>query len=234
VPIAFDANLTSTPYYASPQLDNLSFNTTAAAASGAKIFLPISWFDGLGLASPDVSGGGLTWSWIFTTVNGGDKMALYVADAPTGLPSGSTISALWTEGGVNAHAASACSFTGLATGSTPDQNSATSSGTTSWSGGTLNTTVPASLIFACGMVDGSTPAFTPGAGYTEIHDWFGAADNEAWETIYRITSAPGAYNPTGVGGSGVYCGLSVSYSGPLVRDPLPIAADFPSTHFGPF
>lgn len=222
MPIALDANLSSTPTYSTGAGTTVVIVTSAAAAVGSKMFLAVSYFDNLGVVSAfDVVAGasGYAWSVASTGVNGSDFMVILVADAPSGLASGTTITVTFLDAGsspvaINARAASACSFTGLFTGTTPAQSSSTNSGTTSWTAGTVITTTADALIFGAGMVDGSTPTWTPAGTFTEVHDWAGATDNEAWETVYRVVAATGSYSAGGTGGSGAYCGSQVVFTGP--------------------
>jgi hypothetical protein len=216
--IALDANLSSPPVYASPAASSVSLTTTATAAAGSKIIVFASCFDALG-ALADVgisaSAGGLTWGLDLMSANGDDWIFVWSADAPSGLPSGTVITMDFFNGvssptNVNARVMAAVSFVGLASGlATLASSSAV--GTTSWSGGSITTVVADSLLIGFGMVDGAQTAFTPAAGYTEIHDWIGATDNESWESIYRIASATGTYTAGGSGGSGLYEGGQLDY-----------------------
>lgn len=196
--IAFDASLGShnSGTTASPTL-----TTSAAAAAGSKIILAMGWYSGT-LSS--VSGGGLTWTILKSVANGNNTSAVIVADAPSGLASGTTITASLT-GTPQATQMAAASFTGLATGTGTDGTASATDATAAWSSGSLaspTTNANDLLIGVSKQGTGSDNTDTPGTGYTELYD-FGDGTGDTTTLEYQIVSATGTYAATGTwSGSG--------------------------------
>jgi hypothetical protein len=214
--IALDANLTSTPASSNPTATSLSTNTTAAAASGSKIIAVVSWYHATATAS--LSGGSLTWHQDITTnmtVDTSMRVAIFSADAPSGLSSGTTLTATFSAGS-DGKALAAMSFTGVATGISYDGTS-TNPATTApaWDSGAISTANANDLIVGFGAQQGiGNSTATPNTNYTEAHDWTDAGANEGWESVYRIVSSTASYTAGGTfsnGGNAGVGGVSVAY-----------------------
>jgi hypothetical protein len=161
----------------------VTVTTTAAAAAGSKIFACFSWWNS-GVATLTVAGGGLTWSSrVQVNGGGGDRYAIWSADAPAGLASGSTITSTIGVGG-GGQFLNVVSYTGLATG----------------------TTISADALFigGAGVEATTSTTSTPTAG-TEIagSDVYSATAQQGTAAGYTIaaTVAARAITGTWVGGT---------------------------------
>jgi hypothetical protein len=180
----------------------VTVTTTATAAAGSKIFAYFSWWNS-GSATLTVAGGGLTWSSrVQVNGGGGDRYAIWSADAPAGLASGSTITA--RPGPAAAGSSSTVvSYTGLATGTAADAtNTATGTGASWSSGSATNLSADALFIGGSGNETTSTTS-TPTAG-TEItgSDQYSLTAQQGAVAGYTIaaTVASQAITGTWVGG----------------------------------
>jgi hypothetical protein len=216
--IAFDANLTSTPAHDNATSSSISTNTTSAAASNSKIIVVVGWWLNSADDISSVSGGGLTWNVDVKTgtAASGDKLAIVSADAPSGLASGTTITANFASALSGGRAIAAMSFTGVATGTSYDgTNNTHVTATANWTGGSLSTSNATDLIVGFGLADGAAggDTSTPSTNYSEVHDWNDNSASEAWESVYRIVSALGPHTPGGTFSAGAtdVWGLGVAY-----------------------
>jgi hypothetical protein len=182
----------------------VTVTTTAAAAAGSKIFACFSWWNS-GVATLTVAGGGLTWSSrVQVNGGGGDRYAIWSADAPAGLASGSTITSTIGVGG-GGQFLNVVSYTGLATGTTADAtNTATGTGASWSSGSATNISADALFIGGAGVEATTSTTSTPTAG-TEIagSDVYSATAQQGTAAGYTIaaTVAARAITGTWVGGT---------------------------------
>jgi hypothetical protein len=191
--IAFDKNLGTHPENAGGA--NIKLTTTAAAAAHSRVIVFVDW-NNASRTLTSVSGGGLTWAvdrQVKDTSN--YHAAIASADAPSGLPSGTVITASFSAGTTHGLIAAA-SFTGIAPTSAVDvANSATQSGVAAWSAG-VTTTNANDLVVGFSTIDANATS-TPTAPNTELHD-FGDANYFGWATsAYRIESSVGAKTVNG-------------------------------------
>lgn len=162
----------------------IALTTTNAVAAGGTIFLVVGNFNAA-VDLTSVAGGGLTWTVEAKANNGGVRAALAKAEAPSGLASGSTITATYS-GSTSERKIGAASFTGGA-GTTEDPQTNTGSGT-GWSltpsplGGT-------SLVVAAASLDTNSNS-TPDANSTELLD-FAVGTSSISVLYYRIGGAVG-------------------------------------------
>src|SRR4029078_1599650 len=167
--IAFDKDLgTNTPANDTNGANNVAFTTSQTAASNSKIIIVTSIFHATTCTLGSVSGGSLTWNVdkdLSLGATNEETIAVASADAPSGLASGTTITATFKTaiGGptncTNAPGSryiAGSSFTGIATGTTYDGTSSQISGITSWTAGAINTTNANDLIFGFGLGKGIT------------------------------------------------------------------------------
>lgn len=196
--IALDANLGTVT-------NSDTLTTSAAAASGSRVFVFVGWSHATATLT-GCSGGGLTYvvdDQYEDTIGAETHIGVISADAPSGLASSTNIVPTWsTAPGFRGLAA--VSFTGMATGSS-GYIDVTSGGkddfAQDWETHNLVTTVADTLLLAmsCGPSGTSNTADT---NYTEIHDWNFEGANDC-ATVYRIVSSTGTYNPGGAWSTGV-------------------------------
>lgn len=166
--------------------------TTAAVPSGAKIILGVHYF--ATAAMTGMAGGGLTWSIDRDQLGTSNyRCAVVSADAPSGLASGSSLTA--TFGAVADTArVGGCYVTGLATG-------ASSVDTTAGNGAASGTSATANLVtgnaddflFSTMWVDFlGAGNITPASGFTEFYD-VTHADTQKDEDSYQIVAATSTY-----------------------------------------
>jgi hypothetical protein len=146
--------------------------TSAAAAAGTRVFAFVSWFASAS-AGMTVAGGSLTWASVVQANNGSDRYAIWSASAPSGLASGTTISATGVSG-LGGLLVSVASFSGVGTADTTAQSTGTTGA--SWtSGAAANATAGALFAGGAGNETATTTSSTPSNG-AEIHDvWNSAA-----------------------------------------------------------
>jgi hypothetical protein len=199
--IAFDASLGGTAFTTGTST-TAAHTTTAAAAAGSRIIVCVGDFSPTVTVS-SVSGGGLTWvkdAQDSTTTSGHSaRGAVFSADAPAGLASGTTITATYSAT-TDARWICAQSFTGLATGAsgyltgTPPAATVAFGGTTF----TLPSITPAdadALIFGMISLDSVTADVVSwtSTGANEIQTIFNGTTTEGASTGYRIVSSIAAY-----------------------------------------
>lgn len=156
--------------------------TSAAVASGAWIFLVVGHFNA-SVTLSSVSGGSLTWTIVQVANNAGVRAALVKAQAPSGLASGTAITATYS-GTTNERKIGGASFTGGA-GTTSNNTTATGS-TTGWS---VNpTTGAAELAVAAASIDANNTS-TQDANSTELLDFAAGTVSRSF-LYYRIGGAP--------------------------------------------
>jgi hypothetical protein len=174
----------------------IAVSTTATVAAGGFIVASIAWWAAAATLS-SVSGGGLTWVIAkqaqHPTAN--PAAAIAYAQAPSGLASGTTITATYSTS-VNGRAIGLTSFTGVATSSPLDTTSGPTSSTSTTAWATSSTTIAAGsvLVAYCHMDPFTTD--TPTAPSIEALDW-GDASNLSGATLYRIEAAGGAFTIAG-------------------------------------
>lgn len=188
--IAFDASLGTVT-------NSGTLTTSAAAASGSRIFACVGWFS----STQTLTGGttsGLTWVVDHQFRAFGDaNVGIMSADAASGLASSSTIVPTFS-GSVTLRGLGAFSFTGLATGSSGYVD-ATATGSTStsagdWTTNNLATTMADTLLVGVSVAD-CVAGQSENVNYTEALDfiWF---SGQALGAAYRIVSSAATYNPT--------------------------------------
>jgi hypothetical protein len=175
----------------------VQLTTSQAAAAGSKIFLGIGHFRNTVTGVTD-NGAGLTWVSLAEPADGSNAMALFEADAPPGLASGTTITATFSAANTLSPQICAASFTGVTTGSTTDGGAVTATGSgLTWSPGPITTTFADSVIDAVAKGGaGADNTSTPDLNYNELYD-FGFGTGDFITMIYRIVSATGTYTPGG-------------------------------------
>jgi hypothetical protein len=173
----------------------MTLTTTGAAAAQGRVFLFVNWnHTSRTLAS--VSGGGLTWT-VDAQVKDSSKYhgAIASASAPTGLASGTVITATFS-GSVTHGLISAASFTGIASTNPVDRSgTSTQRGVAAWTD-SVTTTNANDLVLGWSGLDAVTTS-TPGAPNIEIQDFSNTVFGEAATSVYRIESTVGAKTVNG-------------------------------------
>lgn len=165
---------------------SLGLTTTAAVPAGGKIFVAICWFGSQTLSS--VSDGTNTYTIDKTQTTPGTtncRFAIASADAPSGLASGSTITATWSGTTADRKIAAAYS-TGVQTGAGAAYGAVGQgqSNNTAWSSTTTTVNNGDLLWGGCHWEDGVVAVNTPSGGNTELHE-FGPSGNRC-VTCYQF------------------------------------------------
>jgi hypothetical protein len=228
--LAFDHNLTSSPFTANSAQSTWPVNTSIAASANSKIVLLVSWWtdlnnSGLPPTVVTASGGSLTWHTdIIATNNNGDGISIISADAPSGLASNTTLNVTLNQTQAGGEELSAMSFTGVATGTTTEPTNSNNSNVSlsqHWTSGAITTTNANDLLVGFNVCDdGISPcgsgSYTPDTNWTEVHDFNEVTSAASYESVYRIVSSTGSYTAGGTTTQGVttapdYVGAIVAY-----------------------
>ena len=185
---AVDRTSIGSPASASGAATTVALTTNVTVASGAWIYLAISWFtNSTPLAS--VAGGGLTWSIASQVQNGSQGVALARAYAPSGLASATAITATWG-GSVSFRGICGSSFTGGSSSHTP-QDPSTATGSSNTHTNTVTTSTANALIVEAAILN-TTGVHTPTSPAVELQD-FSTTGGERLVLQYRTTTTPGDY-----------------------------------------
>lgn len=173
----------------------IPFTTTQTVAANGFIVLDVGWGDGTRTLS-SVSGGGLTWTIDKQAVAGNASngcCASVSAQAPSGLASGTTITATYS-GATVGRAIGGTSFTGVATSSPLDTSSGPTdyAATTAWT--TASTTIAAgSVLIGISHCTNTNDTSTITSPSIEAQDFGGGAGTFGQSVGYRIEAAGGAF-----------------------------------------
>jgi hypothetical protein len=177
--------------------------TVAPASAGSRIVVvAANWHGSHAPASASDSSGNVYTRHALIS-NTKERLAVFSAHAPGGLPSDSPITVTWS-GNSSYTRVMAASFTGIAaTNAVDNGNTAAPSGTgAAWFSGPASTSFSETLLFGAAGAGGDRTS-TPGAGWTEIHDVHSASADEGTTTVYRTVSTTGTYEATGTWSSAV-------------------------------
>jgi len=181
-------------------ITSCSLTTSSAVASGARIFLCLSWQLGGGtpVFSSMTAAGGLTWTLEAQIGDGalGDSSgaALIYADAPAGLASSTTLTASWT-GTAFAAVLLGSSYTGI-TGTRTAEGTDRVGTTTTWTSPTIAVGAGGIVIGICAN-DNSPQANTPTAPAVEDNDFANPSELIYGVIERRIEASAGSYNVAG-------------------------------------
>jgi hypothetical protein len=218
----------------------VTFTTTATVPSGGKILLAVGWFSA-GATLSSVSATGCTGNVMGQQANGSDRFALAYLDAPSGLASGSTVTATFSASTADSRYICGSYIEGAATGDGYGFGGANSS-TVFWDTPDVSTLPAVGDLVHGGSYNatGSTVTSEPAIG-KEIHDfnvagdsamtdtwsWAGGGPRDAhgtWSASGTIASAVVAYAPASGGASqlmaGVVTGASTTAASLTVGKPL--------------
>jgi hypothetical protein len=176
--------------------------TNADAPAGSRIFFVMAFWCATGQTTGSMTPGTLTWvvDLEATHTNGQDNLFVISADAPSGLPSGTTIQ--WNgalPATTDGRLVRVLAVTGLT--STRDGAAAASQASaTSLSSGSISTTA-ADFILGASMDDGGSGAMTVGAGYTLIESFHDTTSNESMAIEWK--DAPAGSNAATFGSNAV-------------------------------
>lgn len=194
--------------FADPGSTTIALTTTSAVASGGFIIVSVGWFNIVSLSS--VAGGGLTWTVDKQGQDGVNGPAscsagIASAQAPSGLASGTTITATFS-GSAVARNISASSFTGIKT-TTPAEASdgpkgSGGSATTAWATNSVALS-GGSLLFATSYNETSDVSNTVTAPSLQAVIVHNTASGLSSVSCYRIESSAGNYSVAGTWGGSV-------------------------------
>jgi hypothetical protein len=224
VAIALDKSLGSANGGGGNQ-SQVQLTTSQAAAAGSKIFVAVGHFRNAVTGVSD-NGPGLTWSQVSEVANGSNYISLYMADAPSGMASGTVITVTFAAANTLSPQICAASWTGVVTGTTTDGGAKTGTGSgTGWSTAGITTTNADALVVCAGKGGaGADNTDTPLTNYLELYD-FGFGTGDFITLMYRIVSATGTYTPGGTwAGSSSWAAASAAY------DAAAVAAAAPPRH----
>lgn len=161
----------------------IAFTTGSNVASGGRIVLGVGWWDSSTTLS-SVAGGSLTWTIHAQGKAGASNMHLAIvsAPAPSGLASGTTITATMSDANAFIRQIAGISFTGIDTGTPVDV------------AGTAAFTTPAAAGWATGSLSVAAGSVVVGLGYTEDTNRTSTATAPSTEFVDRvIASAPSSF-----------------------------------------
>jgi len=159
----------------------VTFTTTATVPSGGKILLAVGWFSA-GATLSSVSATGCTGNVMGQQANGSDRFALAYLDAPSGLASGSTVTATFSASTADSRYICGSYIEGAATGDGYGFGGANSS-TVFWDTPDVSTLPAVGDLVHGGSYNatGSTVTSEPSIG-KEIHDFNVASDSAMTDT----------------------------------------------------
>jgi len=175
----------------------IGLTTNQTVAASGFIVLSLGWFTAVTLSS--VAGGGLSWSIDKQGLgSGGNRNAGIVsAQAPSGLASGTTITATFSSS-ATVPQIGGTSFTGVKTSSPVDTTSGPTDqdpAATGWTSASTAISAGSVLIATC-WNETSPVTSTVTAPSLEALDWVNGADT-AETTAYRIEASAGSYTVAG-------------------------------------
>lgn len=208
--IAFGASLGTPVQDTENSLTTIALTTNVTVPSGSFIVLGITFYNsGTTLSGVADNGPGLTYSNVRQrngTVDTNHRVTMETAQAPSGMASGTVITATFSAGSFG-RAIFGAYFTGIATSSPndvfADNGSATAASPVSWNTGSATTTNADDLAVSVYWGDGQTGGTNAPASTTpttnEILDFnnAGGGNNAAWNMQYRILTATGSFNLAG-------------------------------------
>lgn len=161
-------------------------NTSAAVASGAHIFVVFGWFQN-NASTSSLSGGGLTWTKDVELRATSLHIAIHRALAPSGLASGTTLTATMSAGTPDSIMA-AGSFTGIDTVSTLGTTQSTNASTAAWNSGASNIGSAGQFMIGGSFIDNATTtASTPTSPGVELADVNIGAQSETLTIVYKLS-----------------------------------------------
>ena len=171
--------------------------TVAPASAGSRIVVVAANWHGSHVPASATDSAGNAYTRHALISNSKERLAIFSADAPGGLPVDSPITVTWS-GNSSYTRVMAASFTGIAATNALDKaNTAAPSGSGAvWVTGPVSTTASEALLVGAAGSAGDRTS-TPGAGWTEIHDVHSASADEGTTTVYRTVSSTGTYEATG-------------------------------------
>lgn len=194
--------------------NTIAFTTGSTVASGARIVVAAGWFSN-SITLSSVSGGGLTWTIDKQgrpTNPAFDSQGIASAPAPSGLASGTTITATLS-GSADARTIGGLSLLGVDTSTPVDVTSGPTGvnpSSTAWSTASISIAA-GSCIVAAAWGENTSAGSTPTSPSLEAFD---VANGDGYEqtACYRIESSAGSYTVAGTWGSSTQSGIiAVAY-----------------------
>jgi hypothetical protein len=174
--------------------------TTAAVASNGFITGFVTWYDGVGGAQTlsTVAGGSLTWAFIQFKAASGANVAIVYAQAPSGLPITTTVTATFSASVPAGRSIALSSWTGVKTASPVDGTppAGTTSSTTAWTTNAMNVQA-GSLVLGLSMQITTNLSSTPTAPSLELFDYTSGVGGFGATAAYRIETSVGTVTVAG-------------------------------------
>jgi hypothetical protein len=165
-----------------------SLVTAAAAASGSVIVFTLFTFDPNSLdASVSLAGGGLTWTRIQNQSNAQFCFTQFIAYAPSGLASGTTLTITHSAPHSPDNMMSCVSYLGVDTVTITGGGNWNTGSTQAWSSGNVSA-ASTSMLAGAGFTDGYVGTSTPTGGATEVSDFNAAAQSETMATEEKFNT----------------------------------------------
>lgn len=184
----------------------LTITTPVATASAAKIVVRGSWWDStVGGQSTvtsvsDTATGGAAANWTIVQgyhTNTNDAAFIAYRDAAAGMPSGTVISIVNTNGVEGGILAAASSFIGVAPGAHEAAGAVNSTSGTSVSSGSVTTLTAGALVIGVVGLECTTTSNVTWATGSEIADTYLSAAQQGQSSAWLEAGAPGSYSVSG-------------------------------------
>lgn len=177
-------------------LSSIAFTTSATVAASGFVTVEVFWFSP-SVTLSSVSGGGLTWTIDVQTASNSSHVAHVSAQAPSGLASGTTITATFSGSTGGGNAICGTSWTGVASSTPVDVTSAANNtSSTAWSTPSMTIATGSLLIGAAGN-DNTYVTSTPDSPATELHDFGVSPTGYGCTVAYRLPGTSGSYTVSG-------------------------------------
>lgn len=167
---------------------SVSFNTTAAVASGGRVVLICGRWQLASTSTMSITGtGGLTWAQDHTVSSGTLRISVFSAPAPAGLASGTTLTVSFSTAS-NDTIIGAGSFLGIDTVGTVVAFNGGAASTAAWSSASVAATSGNALIGGA-FCDGLNATSTPTAPGVELFDRNIVGQSESLVEQYKLSVA---------------------------------------------
>jgi hypothetical protein len=173
----------------------IAFTTTATVASGGFIALSYGWWAATTATITSISGGGLTWvvAKQARAATGNPHSGVAYAQAPSGLASGTTITAT-LDNAAFARIVGGISFLGVATSSPVDTTDGpdTIAGATAWTTGNVSLSAGSVLVSASQCENAASSTAVTGTEFVDRSE-----SNNTMAGHYQIATSAGNYANAG-------------------------------------
>lgn len=173
---------------------SLVFTTNVSAAANTWCFLGVMSYFSDTVSTVTDNGPGLAWTVtkVAGTADANMKIAIVRAWAPSGLPSGTQITANWTGGDNTSKEMGGSSFTGGDASSFDVAAAVASANSVNWASTNLTTAQNDELVVGFGRFANAATSVPVGSTVELLDDSLGVGD--VFYLVYKIAGAAGSYN----------------------------------------